>query len=137
MTELKLFLNSTLSFLKRKKFPNFDDTIFLNTLESAYKSFVTSEGKVIKGVYPPLIDISYKISNSSYVSYAEYTPFALEGKERSIVQQQNFTNLSLHAIGQQLSTGESQVLKLNMKDYIPKVENGETSSLNLEKKSST
>lgn len=83
-------------------------------------------------MHPPVTHVSHKISDSAYV---ECTPFAQEGKDRLIVQQQNFTNLSLHTIGQQLIWVESQVSKFKtMTDYIPKMEKGETSSLNLEKK---
>ncbi len=86
--------------LRGKEFPNFEDRIFLITLESAYKNFVSSKEKLLKGIHPPLVDSSYKVNENQEI---DCSPFS------RIDKQQNFTNLSLHTIGQQLSRVENQV----------------------------
>lgn len=121
--------------LKGKTYPKFEDNTFLNTLETAYKTFIsTPQGKVIRDVHPPLTDLTYKVTENTQ---AECIPFALahEGSENPMARQQNFTNLSLHTIGQQLNRVESQVSQLKApSEFLPKREKGETSGTKKEEK---
>ncbi|KAF2302842.1 hypothetical protein GH714_008759 [Hevea brasiliensis] len=109
--------------ISRKSFPDFEDQQFLVTLESAYRNFITPKGKTLRGVHPPLTEISYKVSENQEF---ECSPFSKSDK------QGNYANLSLYTIGQQLTRIETQVQTFKSREYRP--EKGETSKSSLEKK---
>ncbi|KAF2302608.1 hypothetical protein GH714_039773 [Hevea brasiliensis] len=109
--------------IQRKTFPDFEDQQFLVTLESAYRNFITPKGKTLRGVYPPLTEISYKVSDNQEL---ECSPFSRSDK------QGNYANLSLYTIGQQLTRVETQLQTFKSREYRP--EKGETSKSTLEKK---
>lgn len=93
---------------------------------------MTPQGKPVKDIHPPLTDLTYKINDNSQ---AECIPFAHKGSENPIARQQNFTNLSLHTIGQQLNRVENQVSRLKSStDILPKREKGETSGTKIKEK---
>ncbi|KAF2296834.1 hypothetical protein GH714_006508 [Hevea brasiliensis] len=102
---------------KKQSYPDFENQQFLVTLESAYRNYVTPKAKTLRGVHPPLTEISYKISdNQEY----ECSPFSRSDK------QGNYANLSLYTIGQQLSRVETQLQTFKSREYKP--EKGETSN---------
>ncbi|KAF2290217.1 hypothetical protein GH714_004118 [Hevea brasiliensis] len=107
---------------KKQSYPDFEDQSFLATLESAYRNYITPKGKTLRGVHPPLTEISYKVSdNQEY----ECSPFSRSDK------QGNYANLSLYTIGQQLSRVETQLQTFKSREYKP--EKGETSKQTTEK----
>ncbi|KAF2308802.1 hypothetical protein GH714_019822 [Hevea brasiliensis] len=107
----------------KKSLPDFEDQQFLVTLESAYRNFITPKGKTLRGVHPPLTEISYKIAENQEF---ECSPFSRSDK------QGNYANLSLYTIGQQLTRVETQLQTFKSREYRP--EKGETSKSSLEKK---
>lgn len=86
-------------------------------------------------MHPPLTDLIYQPSENSKV---ECIPFSHDNSENPAARQQNFTNLSLHTIGQQLNRVENQVSKIASQPtgvyILPRKEKAESSGTKLEER---
>ncbi|KAF2324933.1 hypothetical protein GH714_021521 [Hevea brasiliensis] len=108
---------------KKQSYPDFENQQFLVTLESAYRNYITPKGKTLRGVHPPLTEISYKIAENQEF---ECSPFSRSDK------QGNYANLSLYTIGQQLTRVETQLQTFKSREYKP--DRGKTSKTSTEKR---
>lgn len=86
-------------------------------------------------MHPPLTDLIYQPTENSK---GECIPFSHDNSENPAARQQNFTNLSLHTIGQQLNRVENQVSKIAYQptgvDILPRKEKAESSGTKLEER---
>ncbi|KAG8645340.1 hypothetical protein MANES_10G055732v8 [Manihot esculenta] len=86
-------------------------------------------------MHPPLTVIAYQPTENTKV---ECIPFSHDHTENPAAKQQNYTNLSLHTIGQQLNRVENQVSKMAAQprsiDIIPTKEVAESSGTKVDEK---
>ncbi|KAG6424574.1 hypothetical protein SASPL_114992 [Salvia splendens] len=87
--------------LQKRDFPDFKDERVISTLETSLKDFKTISGKIIKSIHPPEMNLSIKTLEGEIL----VSPYkgSLAGKFEDIVSQNNFTNLYLKTLGDQMN----------------------------------
>ncbi|KAG6390843.1 hypothetical protein SASPL_148588 [Salvia splendens] len=87
--------------LQKRDFPDFKDERVISTLETSLNDFKTVSGKIIKSIHPPEMNLSIKTLEGEILA----SPYkgSSAGKFEDIVSQNNFTNLYLKTLGDQMN----------------------------------
>jgi len=108
-------------FLKRSyrvrglKFPDFSDQNYILGLESKYKTYLTKAGNSITSIHPPDMNLVIK-SGGDEVTASTFRKTAIL---ESVIAQNNYTNLSLQSIGEQLNRIEKDNTNISSTTSVP------------------
>lgn len=94
-------------YLDKRQFPHFEDKYFILSIETSYRSFVEKNGRVFKIIHPPEVNLALKINDEEVLA----TPYRKSNNIEAVVEQNNFTNLTLKTIGYQLNRIEKNIEK--------------------------
>ncbi|EYU18273.1 hypothetical protein MIMGU_mgv1a023124mg, partial [Erythranthe guttata] len=97
---LKIFYQS-----EKRHFPQFDDPRCISTIESTFQNYITKRGTLVKSIHPPAANLTVQIDKDEVIA----TPYRKGSTIEAVVVQNNFTNLSLQSIGNQLNCIEQKV----------------------------
>ncbi|EYU31812.1 hypothetical protein MIMGU_mgv1a025442mg, partial [Erythranthe guttata] len=97
---LKIFYQS-----EKRHFPQFDDPRCISTIESTFQNYITKRGTLVKSIHPPAANLTVQIDKDEVIA----TPYRKGSTIEAVVEQNNFTNLSLQSIGNQLNCIEQKV----------------------------
>ncbi|EYU18276.1 hypothetical protein MIMGU_mgv1a021461mg, partial [Erythranthe guttata] len=90
---------------EKRHFPQFDDPRCISTIESTFQNYITKRGTLVKSIHPPAANLTVQIDKDEVIA----TPYRKGSTIEAVVVQNNFTNLSLQSIGNQLNCIEQKV----------------------------